>query len=303
MMTDEGCQTVGLEGGDAAEVLAAFHKQVMNVGNSYKDADGIIASEAQSESQMEAASELHEIPADLSMIETQLDPDVAKLQDQEFHVQNTSQNMTSSPRLQPISSDALPLVSIFITKKHGALIGMASPERIVGHIPSVNEQVTAPIEEPALPTAEEQEDLYGASPAAIHGQARMNEFDGFQDPSVGFNALEEALNMRDQFLSEDQYGHWQAANAYLSRGGSPHKTVGEMEEEEQQEEMGFQNSGFPIPASDELHPHQYPDPEETKYEQRVGTSLGSIPKATAYTTLPEPGQGLENGPEIGRAHV
>lgn len=307
MMTDEGCQTVGLEDGDAAEVFAAFHKQVMNAGSSsYKDANGTIASEAQTQTQREAASELHEIPADLPMIQTQLDPDVAKLQDHESHVQNTPQNMLSSPRLQPISSDALPLVSPLITKKYDAFIRMVPPERIVGHIPSVNEQVTPPIEESALPTAEEeQEDLYGASPAAIHGQARMSEFDGFQDPSVGFNALEEASNMRDQFLSEDQYGHWQAANAHLSRGGSPHKSVGETGEEEkqdgfyverQQEEIGFPNNGFPIPASDEPHPHQYPDPEEAKYGQRVGTSWGSVPKATAYPTLPEPDQGLENGP-------
>lgn len=292
-MTDEGSQTVGLEDGDAAEVLAGFHKQATNVRSaSYRYANGRVVSEAQP--QGESESELHEKPAEPPTIQTQFEGDEAMEEDGESRIRILLQKVPVSPRLQPVSSDSLPLVSPLVTNKYSELFGTGPPERVVSPVPTFSEQAPTPVEEPVI--EEEQEDLYGASPAAIHGQAHMSEFDGFQDSSV--NAVEEDSSMQGQFLSKDQYSHWQAANTHLSRGGSPHKTEEEqqqdgIDEEEREEVMGFQNNGFPISTSGEPHVQQYPDPEETNYGQPLGTSWGRDSTTTAYPDLPELEEGYE----------
>lgn len=306
MMTDEGCQTVGLED-HAAEVLAELHRQAMNVGSSlYSEANGAMVLDAQAQPLGEAELELHGKPADTPLIQTQQDADLAKLPEQESHHEPASQKIPSSPRLQPGPSSALPLISPLITNRLGAFLGMGPIQGIIAQVPSLGEQIPPPSALPAV--GDEHEDLYGASPAAIHGQAHMNELNGFQDPPVDFNASDEASNMHGQSLAEGQHGHWQSGTAQLSRGGSPHKVVEEVEEEKQQdgfheerqEGFNFPNNGFPTSGADEQHLQQYPGSNEENYGQPIGAwESGSA--ATAYPDLPEHDEELSNSHDMQQA--
>jgi hypothetical protein len=306
MMTDEGCQTIGLEDGDAAEVLAGFHKQATSVGSSsYTQVNGTMASRAQAASVAEIDLEFHENPTDLPMIQTQLHSVETKLPDQEAQSEAASRNIPSSPRLQPVPSDALPLVSPLITNQFGAFLGMGGAQGIASQVPTFNEQVPTPVSELALPAADnEHEDLYGASPAAIHGQAHMDELNSFQDPSVVMNILEEVSMMQSQLSSEDQYGHWQSVTAQWSRGGSPRKTPGEVKgqgqedgfyNEEHQDDTSFPENGLPLPKEDKQNFQQHLDLKQGNHGLPLDATWET--RSTAYPDL------LEHDNEFDSSHV
>jgi hypothetical protein len=286
VMTDEGSQTVGLDDGGAAEVLADFHKQASNVGSS---SYGVGA-----QGQEEPASEDRVETLDVPMIEAPAETkEISKAPVTAFQ---TPQKMPMSPRLQPIPSDNLPLVSPLVTTKYGALFGTAATQGITGQIPTFTEQPPTPVQESVPLTEGTTEDIYGVSPAAVHGQASGDQSFSFQDPSAGFNALEQASNMQDQFAPENQYGQWQAANEQFASGGTQHASVGEIHaeepedgfyEQEQQDENDVQTDGFAMAGYGQPSNHQYPDPEDA-----MGQSWGA---ATNYPELSQSNDELGHG--------
>jgi hypothetical protein len=297
VMMDEGCQTVGLDDGGAAEVLADFHKQASNVGSTaYTTANGTMLSEPAPQASIDAG---HERDTQLPLIQTQLDSDRADMSEQDAKFATPARKAPSSPLLQPVSSDGLPLVSPLITNRFGAFLGIGPTEGMAGQAPPLDQQASTLIEEPALPVGDNaHEDLYGASPAAVQGLAQLNELNGFTHASAGMNALEEASNTPSQFLSEDQHGRWQSAAAQLNYSGSPHKVADHTTEEEQQggfyeKELGqrfdFQTGVFPTSEADKQHLPRYPDLEDENYGHQSGASWGHEPKRTEYPDLPEDG--------------
>ena len=327
-MTDEGCQTDGLEDGDGAEVLVDFHKQATNVGrSSYGEiaapSRGVVDSglhdtagdlpmiqtqpdqnlNIPAPSEGETDSVLHENATDLPMIQIQPSQNIVQLPEQAPHTDAASQKIPSSARLQAVSSDARPPVSPPITNNSGAFLGMVPVQGFGRQVPSIREQMPTLKGEHMQPAVDgEQEDLYGASPSALHGHVGMNELNGFQDSSAGINALDAGSSLGDRLLPEDQYGHWQSATIQLSRDRSPDKPFGDKREDEKQDgfygenrqlEPNFQNDGFPVPRVEDQHFHQYPDPEEY-HSQSMSTSWEHRSGATAYPDLPNTNEELNN---------
>ncbi|KAG0646633.1 hypothetical protein D0Z07_7528 [Hyphodiscus hymeniophilus] len=291
VMADEGSQTVGLEEGDAAEVLAGFHKQAMNVGaDAYLAPNGAHIMEAQAQVPVGAR---HDQRVELSSIQTQLGSDDAAISQQDAQYAIPALDIPSSPRLQPVPSHALPLVSPLITNKFGAFLGMGPTEGPTFQ----NPKLSILPEEPAQMDDEVQENLHGVSPVAVHGEVLSNDLKDIHDAP----AMDENSNMQNQFQSGGQYGIWQTMKAQQSRSVSPHKvgepTIEDQEDhsltQEPQGEFDFQAGEYSIPASGKHH--QYPGPEDENYGQLNSALWGPEPERIAYPNLPEDDEGLSNG--------
>ena len=307
VMMDEGCQTVGLDDGDAAGVLVDFHKQATNVGgSSYAAADATMPSEARPSALAEAHLEPRH--TELPLIRIPLGSNKGKTSEQEAQYETTAQEVTISPRLQPVPLDRLPLVSALITNEFGALLDMGPVEGMAGQASMPNQLVSTHTEEPAQMVGRDAtEDLYGASPVIIPGQAQLKDLERFQDASAGMNALDEASVFQSQFLSEDQYGHWQSMTAQQSHHASPPQAGEHIMENEQHDgffaeengvELSFQTVDFLISETGKQHLQQYPDPEDEDYGRQTDV-WGHGSERIAYPDLPD-AEELSNDGLIGQ---
>jgi hypothetical protein len=290
-MADEGCQTVGLDDDDAVGILADFHRHVQNVeSNSHAVVDGTVASERLH--QAIAPTHDQKLTTELPLIQTQLDS--AMPAQAEF--ETPARKVLSSPRLQPVSSDALSSMSPLITNRFGTFLGMGPMEGIASQALKLNHDISDLVEDPVPQDAgNASEDLYGASPSAIHSQAQLDELDVFQDASADKSALKEASEMQHQSLPEDQYGHWQSITAQLSHSASPQKTEEHSVEEEEQnilfqeerpEELSIQADGFPLSKDETQEPQHYPDPDDVYGRQQGSASWCKVSERAAYPILP-----------------
>ena len=293
-MADEGCQTTGLEEGDAAEVLAGFHKHTHNVGSeSYSAPNGARISEA---AEPQVLLDNHHEPRgqDLSFIQTQLNSEDNNVSSPFAQFATPARKVPSSPRLQPVSSDALPLVSPLITNSFGTFLGMGPRDGFPDQSSNLTiKQASALSELPVQRVGDNApEDLYGASPT--HSQAAFNELNGSQNGSVAMD-FGKTSNFQNHLPSEDQYGHWQSSMAQESHGGSPRQIDDQMIEDEQQngilgpnreDDLDFETSEVPNLVPDNHH-QQYPDPEDDIYGQQISDSWGRGFKRTPYPDFPK----------------
>ncbi len=160
-MTDEGCQTVDFGGNDTAEdmaqALADFSRQATNVGSAtYSLVNGPTSSgQVQSDDSIQSS---HENEVQLPAIQTEA-------LDQGLGEPILGQEVPRSPRLQPIPSDSLSLVSPLLSTKY-SLFPQPNGQ------PQVDEQEDTCIGETDVSVANsglqaepEEEDIYSASPA------------------------------------------------------------------------------------------------------------------------------------------
>ncbi|KAE8441527.1 hypothetical protein EG329_004873 [Mollisiaceae sp. DMI_Dod_QoI] len=246
MMMDEACQTVGLEFGVAAEALADFARQATNIGStSYSQPNGTKLSKVGK--QAEAVQGMDTFVMQPPRIHTQqlgLGPD---------QVADFNHEAPSSPRLHPIPSDSLPLVSPLITHTYGIDFDPSGPAT---QDAPFDHQLTVPNGTSTI----DEEDIYGASPVGRRGVLERHGSNGFQEPPAESHDDVEFPTAGGPYAVEDQYGHWQNAHAQLSRSASPPKT--EDYHEEPQMDQSYDNQGQ----------YQYEEGLQTSHddESRVG---------------------------------
>lgn len=283
LMTDERSQTVGLEVDSAAETLADFARQAHNVGSSsYASLHGTTVSHARS--QLNRRPHPTEIEMPPPMIQTQFQ--------EETKASIANRDPSLSPRLRPIPSDSLPLVSPLVSKRLGGFAETSEQSS------SFHSQFSAPTESTLPRTEGEPEDLYGASPVGRHGQQPANDLHSFQDPLSGFNGVENTTT-DGHYLAEDQYGHWQGATAQLSHSASPYK--GADDEDMQQDHLHVQsqeeeyfNHGFQLSQTDIQAIPQYPDLDEVMPGQSIASTWDPDSTIVKYPDLPKPNKNHEN---------
>ncbi|KAH7388977.1 hypothetical protein BKA64DRAFT_126598 [Cadophora sp. MPI-SDFR-AT-0126] len=240
-MSDEGCQTVDFGSNNAAEdvaqALADLSRQATNVaGAAYPTPNGML-SFGQPHSFVHF-SENHASEPALPSIRTE-----AFTQQSDEH--EVEPEVPKSPRLHPIPSDSLALVSpllstksnIFSRQNGGAHEDQeqpmfASEAALTANGDTTSQSGKRAAEQPQTFGNEEAvksnmnasadleaEDIYSASPAGRREQPESG-FSGFQESMVATDAVENAI-FHSQFASEHQYGHWQSAGAELSNAASP----------------------------------------------------------------------------------
>jgi len=254
-MTDEGCQTIGLEDGNAAEALANFARQSMNVGrDSYAFPNGASVQKAmpQPETFLENPLSTDELPAfhfqqfnSLAPLDTiQLDP--------------------QSPRLQPVPSELLPQVSPLLSRN--AFSPTNTQSGGIGASQSPPAQTQA-VHNNFQHGGADVEDLYDSSPTGRQEEQAEADVSGFQNLPVDIDGIEQP-GLGNHFSAEDQYGHWQSST-HLSHHASPYPPPEEVVEEVQAdrfyiEEGGeeveqYSHNGAPASHAEVLHSHQYPE--------------------------------------------
>jgi hypothetical protein len=290
VMTDEGCQTIDLEDSGAAETLANFARQSINIGrDSYPFMNEIAASK--------------NLPQPGNMFEdtlmTRESPFIPTQHMNGLQRMGTNKMAPQSPHLQPVSSDSLPQVSPLLSRDAHLSANPQSPERV--------ENSHSLIFQPQLPHTNPQiasvdiEDLYGASPTGRRGEhTQINEPD-FHDLAENVNGREPP-SFRGQYEFEDQYGHWQGSH-HLSHHASPYPVADAVGEDAQAdrfyvEEGGeeveqYDHVGIPEAHAEMLHSHQYPEIDDGLPDPQLsewGHGASSVP----YPELQSHIIGLEN---------
>ncbi|KAH6703164.1 hypothetical protein BKA61DRAFT_619029 [Leptodontidium sp. MPI-SDFR-AT-0119] len=242
-MTDEGCQTIDFGNNDAtedvAQALADLSRQATNVGGAAYPIPNGSASFGQPQL-LHTSPTSQAVAVELPIIRTDA-------LGQEIQVPEVELEIPKSPRLQPVPSDSLSLVSplmpikrnIFsqsngdvLAKKEQSVFGHESANARNGSLAAEHVEHHQQLgDEPSATHANgdasvdpEEEDIYTASPAGRREQQPDLEYPGFQVPEIANDAMEVPV-FEGQFASEDQYGHWQSAGAYLSNAASPRNEI------------------------------------------------------------------------------
>lgn len=290
-MTDEGCQTVGLEVDDAAEALASFSRQAVNVGSTLYTEPGEGLKTNLSLQQPLSIENSVLLPA----VQTSFTPD-----DQT----NFEQEPPSSPQLLPQPSESLPLVSPLVSK---SLFGFATPLQSAtsfGQSGFEREHPSTSLGNSQSSVKAVNEDLYSASPKRTVEVSSTNVLSS-RDPLFDADGLG-SREAEKQFLSENQYGQWGGDTANLINASSPfeqsehaNETVGD-EHFYVEENEGLRQPprhGEPLHAEDRL-PGQYLDLADLPGQHPI--PVFGEHSTVAYPELPEPDDGLRDTP---RAHT
>ncbi|KAH8782203.1 hypothetical protein BGZ57DRAFT_279775 [Hyaloscypha finlandica] len=265
-MIDEGCQTIGLEEGGAAEALASFARQSMNVGrDSYPFLDGTAASNAipQPEASFENALTTGQPPT----FQVQHIDDLERL--------STNQIAPQSPHLQPVSSEFLPQVSPLLSRNTLFTANFQSTARVENTQSLPLQSQVAQINSQTAVT--DAEDLYRASPTGRRGEQVEVDVPAFHSPLAEINGVEPPV-FENHYNAEDQYGHWQSST-HLSHHASPYRVTEAASEDAQEdrfyvEEGGeeveqYSHNGFPASHAEMLHSHQYPEIDDGLPDQHL----------------------------------
>ncbi len=289
-MTDEGCQTVDLEDSGAAETLATFARQSINVGrDSYPFMDGIAAPENVPQSGIFFGDTL--MGAESRAIPTQHMNGLQRME--------TNQMAPQSPHIQPVSSNFLPQVSPLLSKNTQSPANLQSPEGVENsHNLTVQPQM--PNTGPQM-TSADAEDLYGASPTGRRGEQTELDVPNIHDLAANVNGREPP-NFRGQYEFEDQYGHWQGCH-HLSHHASPYPVAEAVDEDAQadrfyveeggEEVQQYDHVGIPEAHADMLHSHQYPEIDDGLPDPRL-SEWGHGDSSVPYPELQSHIIGLEN---------
>ncbi|KAK0123934.1 hypothetical protein ONS95_008925 [Cadophora gregata] len=313
-MADEGCQTVDLGSNnateDVAQALADLSRQAINVGGAAYPVVNGLSSFGQQHSFVSFLENRASEPA-LPVMRTEAIT-------HQFDDHEVEPEIPKSPRLQPIPSDALSLVSPLLSTKsnlfsrqtddvqvdrrqpvfsHDGAANSQAGEKTVGQPLILNNEVIIQSNKEASADLE-IEDIYSASPAGYlerpeSGVLRFNE-------SMGATDHAENSIIDSQFAAENQYGHWQSAGAQLSNAASPSRNEIFMEgthgDRFYEGEVIHQGNGDSLATDAGMHRTPYPDLDNGLLGQAPSGWLassvvypepsGSTDYATQYNPLP-----------------
>ncbi|KAI9047312.1 hypothetical protein LZ554_008759 [Drepanopeziza brunnea f. sp. 'monogermtubi'] len=288
MMADEGCQTVDLDGNDAtegmAQTMADLSPQATSVGGATHAVPPfpVILNQAQMQADNPFLARPNDLPQ-LNVIRTQYPNQETMNQEAE----EPSFETPSSPRLQPVHSDSLQLVSPLVSSKYGQLQhneqlvaeGEQRPPIIDPETSVMNGALSADVE----PV---EEDIYDASPAGRRDQDPEPEFPSFRNTVDDQSGVGNASVGGQQYASENQYGQWQSggvlsshpesrpSNGLFAEGGRFCENI-----------EGYSTLGDGLlEASTEMPLSEYPPLGEGLSGQ---VTSGWGPSSVAYPDLPE----------------
>lgn len=201
-----------------------------------------------------------------------------------------------SPRLRPIPSDNLSLVSPLLTRFNGFTNPQSGETKAATIIESeaILEGATASLKDG-------REDLYGASPIGGHGRQGVETFSKSQNDFETFDAEERSNPEPHQNDShaEREVGQWQSINAASPH--SPYPSVNEDHAVQAGARAGEGSQNFEDENSTDSHVpksrSQYPKPAATMYEEETPTLDNSF-HHPQYHELPYPEM---TGPETAYA--
>jgi hypothetical protein len=291
-MMDEACQTEDLETEVAAETLADFARKATNIGGTpysqllngshppeditptgmVEDVEAITMP-PNPYSQLLNGSHTSEDITPIDMVEdveaATMPPPAPTIQTQPPELNSDpaadfNRKAPLSPRLHPIPSDSLPLVSPLISHNYGFSFGrplQVVEESVAEDLSAVPNATTT-----ASTDVDDDDDLYGASPVRRRSNFVTHEFNGFQEPPGGGQTAD-LPPIAGPIDIEHQYGNWQSINAQYSHSASPSKNNDYDHEEPQmghsyEEEQNQSEDGL---STGHGHISQYPeiDPELT----------------------------------------
>lgn len=245
-MTDEACQTVGLEEGNAAEALAIFSRQATNVSSSSYPINGVALAEQTQDTQSISSPALPALPLTHTTNREQLQLEIAE-----------AEKAPRSPSLQPIPLDSLSLVSPILHPKSGSALSAELIDQVgTEYHQDQKSQGEPAVVESGFLVVEESEDLYTASPMHRQEELPPEDLPEFQAPST-VNVTEVPQYPAGNYPPENQYGHWQSVNAQLSASNSPYVSAERVPEglyyEEQPQEVQY-HDGSPAYQDETQYP-------------------------------------------------
>ncbi|RDW83015.1 hypothetical protein BP5796_04506 [Coleophoma crateriformis] len=300
VMVNEASQTEGLEAGDAAEALTEFarHPYIVSalnedkelhstdVGTEPDDFGHLDNSVARSQQLMHPPS----IPQ-VQIADTELLGELFDI-DKEIQQSDVPGEIPLSPRLLPLPSDGLPLVSPLVETRSGVFGAPETPTQLrfgpnLGrNFISVNQGAQA---------VHLDEDIYNASP--------------MRNADEGILGLESSLGVDNAFESTDlmvgvsnenaehQYGKWQSENDIVSRPISPYQGQPEepgavdaepysdqVDNERQLGQHYYDDHEIPTPGR-----LQYPEIGEVNAGNRESEAWTNVPEVAQYPDLAEDG--------------
>jgi hypothetical protein len=273
-MADEGCQTVEVDMGDAAEALASFSRQAVNVGRILYQSTNTLVDLG---SQYPSSSINHSMPAPMIRTHTPENDSLSV----------AVQNVPRSPRLQPLSSDELPLVSPLIARgldfsANRPILSLPLSEGDQNQSKHDSFLADQPLTEVS------HEDLYGASPRGSHDGALVTALSSFQAPTLeakGDVSLE--MTAEDHFKAPELYEELDEATSILH---SDDKNLADDQRfyvEKGNSGIVYDQNGSPSSASHVPTQVQYPDLDDLS--QQNSASLWDNGSSTAaYPEFPVP---------------
>ncbi|RDL36439.1 uncharacterized protein BP5553_05791 [Venustampulla echinocandica] len=276
IMTDEGCQTFGLDDGDAAEALASFSRQSINVGGAtYKES--IIATPR--------LYEFAPIPGSIQISDQERNDGFEAEQEERISPQ---------PRPEIFRSPHVSNEFVADIEQVGPGPAMPSEERRKG---------VQTIATGSLLLEDGYEDLYAASPRGHRDESNPDGFGSFHVPRDDISNLDPSISEPvDQFVPEVLHDDLRESAAHLQHAVSPGRTAGnsnEMREAElfhaaQAGERSHPDHGS-SPASSPLHPTSqlYPDLDDLAQQNPVPT-WGAPLAPVMYPDLQEARERIED---------
>ena len=195
IMTDEGCQTLGLEEQDDKETLAQAARQSTNVGTTTRNIETVNYS-PQVEIQIVKSPERREGEVIPPPLQTQLGTPTVDSPQAPSPDNLSALEPPSSLRLLPISSDKLSLVSPIVTAK-------ASP---FGNKPAAFGALSD----------SRQEGFYAADPPGGQGKQSFTDFTNISTSAFGPSKLNDATEQNQDFL-DNSSSRWSSVNTQTGR--------------------------------------------------------------------------------------
>ncbi|KAL3422933.1 hypothetical protein PVAG01_04680 [Phlyctema vagabunda] len=316
VMTDEAIQTQGFEAGNAAETLAEFSRQFTNavpLASGTAEQVPSISSENTKTAQDQEETPQNHISRDdflpvqasgtlasvaAASIEQQIQlPDIS-----EIEALDAIRELPLSPRLNPLSSDGLPLVSPLMENRTGIF---GAPERSgpfdVGH--NWGGQFPTGLSDSTLL---EQEFVHDSNPISmsIENPGSVAELGNL---GAEVNLQDDGIMLGPQVEVENQYGHWQSVNDAASQPVTPYSTIDQVPQtttdENSIEGLNFDaqyHDDHSMAESPLVKPQFYPELEEVEQSvpgtQTITDTWTTVDSTVTYPRLPITADaGDENG--------
>ncbi|KAH8654098.1 hypothetical protein BGZ60DRAFT_435927 [Tricladium varicosporioides] len=277
VMTDEGCQTMDIEDGDAAETLASLSSQLPNTGST-------------SYTQPRSASDI--TPVTPISNGNPMQPPLLRTHfaDSTSAATNSDPAAPPSPRLQPQSSEFLAMVSPLVATRYDLLTDQLEPSLSVPITEVIQDNFQNRLGEAA---PENNEDLYSATPPHRDAES-SHEISAFSNSTQEIHSLVSSTLQNDTFMAENLYN--QLGDSAGFRENSPRHSAQlttEMREmnnsydEDAEAESDVENEALSVPPEQPTSDYQYPDPDDVQNGHTM-SGWKARPSVISYPDLPEP---------------
>ncbi|RDW71484.1 hypothetical protein BP6252_08047 [Coleophoma cylindrospora] len=292
VMVNEASQTEGLEAGDAAEALAEFarHPYTVSALNGDKELHSTDVGTEPDEfghldNSVARSQQLMQPPSipQVQIADTELLGELFDI-DREVQQSDVPGEIPLSPRLLPLPSDGLPLVSPLVETRSGVFGAPETPTQL-RFGPNLGRNF-APVNQ-GTQAIHLDEDIYNASPMR-NADEDMPELERTLGVDNAFGSTDSMVGLPNE-NAEHQYGKWQSENDIVSGPISPYQ--GQPEEPGTIDVEPYSDQ---VDNERQLGQHYYDDheistPERLQYPE-IGEINAGARESEAWTIVPEVAQ-------------